>query len=120
MKLAGPALFGTYGVADYAEDSSPESKEFARLYRAVAKAPPDNQSSWTYDAVGVLCMAINKAGKTDPDGDPRSDSRRRASIQGAEGEYNFDANRRRAARLQHRARTKRARSSSTSTSNRLT
>ena len=23
VKLAGPALFGTYGVADYAEDSSP-------------------------------------------------------------------------------------------------
>jgi branched-chain amino acid transport system substrate-binding protein len=31
VKLAGPALWGTYAVADYAADSSPEAKEFARL-----------------------------------------------------------------------------------------
>jgi branched-chain amino acid transport system substrate-binding protein len=91
LKLAGPALYGTYGVADYAEDSSPASKAFGKAYRDVAKAAPDNQSSWTYDAITVLCMAINKAGKTDP-------TAVRAAIlairkhAGAEGEYNFDAN----------------------------
>jgi branched-chain amino acid transport system substrate-binding protein len=36
VKLAGPALWGTYGVADYAVDSSPEAKEFARLYGEVS------------------------------------------------------------------------------------
>src|ERR1700690_2134213 len=30
IKLAGPALWGTYGVADFAVDSCPEAKEFAR------------------------------------------------------------------------------------------
>jgi len=89
VKLAGPALWGTYGVADYAVDSSPEAKEFANLYGAVSKLPPDNYSSWTYDAIGVLTAAINKAGSTDPD-------KIRAAIlstkgyKGAEGEYNFD------------------------------
>jgi branched-chain amino acid transport system substrate-binding protein len=89
VKLAGPALYGTYGVADYAVDSSPEAKEFARLYGAVSNVPPDNYSSWTYDAIGVLCGAIAKAGDTDPD-------KIRAAIlatkgyKGAEGEYNFD------------------------------
>ena len=91
LKLAGPALYGTFGVADYAEDSSPAAKAFGKAYRQVAKVAPDNQSSWTYDAMTILCMAINKAGKTDP-------AAIRAAIlaikghQGAEGEYNFDAN----------------------------
>ena len=91
LKLAGPALHGTFGVADYAEESSPASRAFGKAYRDVAKVAPDNQSSWTYDAITILCMAINKAGKTDPQAI-------RAAIlairkhQGAEGEYNFDAN----------------------------
>jgi hypothetical protein len=66
LKLAGPALWGTYGVADYAIDSSPEAKEFARLYTAVSKIQPDQNSARTYDAIGVLCASINKAGSTDP------------------------------------------------------
>jgi hypothetical protein len=37
VKLGGPALWGTYGVADFAIDSSPEAKEFARLYGEVSK-----------------------------------------------------------------------------------
>lgn len=91
LKLAGPALHNTYGVADYAEDSSPEAKAFAKTYRDVRKVAPDNQSSWTYDAVTVLAMAINKAGKTDPQ------AIREAMVsikghKGAEGTYNFDAN----------------------------
>jgi branched-chain amino acid transport system substrate-binding protein len=89
VKLAGPALWGTFGVADFAIDSSPEAQEFAKLYAAVSNAPADNYSSWTYDAIGVLSAAINKAGSTDPD-------KIRAAIlstkgyKGAEGEYNFD------------------------------
>jgi branched-chain amino acid transport system substrate-binding protein len=91
LKLAGPALYGTFGVADYAEESSEASKAFGKAYRDVAKVAPDNQSSWTFDAINVLCMAIKKAGKTDPT------SIREAILSirkyaGAEGEYNFDAN----------------------------
>ncbi len=91
LKLAGPALFNTFGVADYAEDSSPEAKSFATAYRALRKVAPDNQSSWTYDAVTVLAMAINKAGKTDPQ------AVREAMVairghKGAEGTYTFDKN----------------------------
>src|SRR5271163_4101009 len=41
VKLAGPALWGTYGIADYAVDSSPEAQEFAKLYGAISKASPD-------------------------------------------------------------------------------
>jgi branched-chain amino acid transport system substrate-binding protein len=89
VKLGGPALWGTYGVADYAIESSPKAKEFAALYSAVSKVQPDFASAWTYDAIGVLSAAINKAGSTEPD-------KIRAAIlstkgyKGAEGEYNFD------------------------------
>ncbi|MDQ6628897.1 MAG: ABC transporter substrate-binding protein [Pseudomonadota bacterium] len=91
LKLAGPALYGTFGVADYAEDSSDASKAFGKLYRDVAKVAPDNQSSWTYDAITVLCMAIKKAGKTDPTAIREAILSIRKHA-GAEGEYNFDAN----------------------------
>jgi branched-chain amino acid transport system substrate-binding protein len=91
LKLAGPALYNTFGVADYAEESSDAAKAFGKAYRDVAKVAPDNQSSWTYDAVTVLSAAINKAGSTDP-------TKIREAIlaikkfPGAEGEYNFDQN----------------------------
>ncbi len=89
VKLAGPALYGVYGVADYAVDSSPQAKDFAGGYTAMTKLQPDIYSSWTYDAIGVLCDAMKRAGSTEPD-------KLRAAIlatrgyKGAEGEYNFD------------------------------
>jgi branched-chain amino acid transport system substrate-binding protein len=91
IKLAGPALNDTYGVADYAEDSSPEAKAFATSYRAVMKVAPDNQSSWTFDAMNLLAAAINKAGKTDPAA-VRDAMLSIKGYKGAEGEYNFDKN----------------------------
>jgi branched-chain amino acid transport system substrate-binding protein len=91
LKLAGPALYNTYGVADYAEDSSDASKAFGKLYRDATKVAPDNQSSWTYDAVNVLAQGINKAGSTDP-GKIREAILSIKKFPGAEGEYNFDQN----------------------------
>ena len=91
LKLAGPALYGTYGVTDYAEESSDAARTFGKLYRASANAAPDIQSSWTYDAITVLAMAINKAGKSDPKAIREAILSIRKH-QGAEGEYNFDAN----------------------------
>ena len=90
VKLAGPALWGTYAVADFAVDSSPEAKEFAKLYSAVSNAPPDLQSAWTYDAIGVL------VGRHQQGGLDRSRTRSATrscpprGYKGAEGEYNFD------------------------------
>ncbi len=90
IKLGGPALNGTFGVADYAEDSSPGAKAFGKAYRDAYKVAPDNQSSWTFDAVNVLAMAINKAGKTDPNA-IRDAILAIKKYEGAEGQYNFDA-----------------------------
>src|SRR6266446_450880 len=90
-KLAGPALYGTYGVADYAEESSEASKTFGKAYREAYKTAPDNQSAWPYDAVTILSAAINKAGSTDP-GKIREALLATKKTPGAEGEYNFDQN----------------------------
>jgi branched-chain amino acid transport system substrate-binding protein len=91
LKLAGPALYNTYGVADYAEDSSEGSKAFGKVYRDAVKVAPDNQSSWTYDAINVLSASINKAGSTDP-AKIREAILATKKFPGAEGEYNFDQN----------------------------
>jgi branched-chain amino acid transport system substrate-binding protein len=91
LKLAGPALYGTFGVADYAEDSSDASKAFGKVYRDAVKVAPDNQSSWTFDAISVLSASINKAGSTDPD-KIREAILATKKFPGAEGEYNFDQN----------------------------
>src|SRR6202140_1343491 len=90
-KLAGPALFGTYGVADYAEESSEASKAFGKAYREAYKTAPDNQSAWPYDAITILSAAINKAGSTDPT-KIREALLAVKKYAGAEGEYNFDQN----------------------------
>jgi branched-chain amino acid transport system substrate-binding protein len=91
LKLAGPALYGTFGVADYAEDSSEGSKAFGKIYRDAVKVAPDNQSSWTFDAINVLSAGINKAGSTDPT-KIREAILATKKFAGAEGEYNFDQN----------------------------
>ncbi|HEU0149885.1 MAG: branched-chain amino acid transport system substrate-binding protein [Bradyrhizobium sp.] len=91
LKLAGPALYNTYGVADYAEESTDASKAFGKIYRDAVKVAPDNQSSWTYDAINVLAAAINKAGTTEP-GKVREAILAIKKFPGAEGEYNFDQN----------------------------
>src|SRR6201995_651377 len=91
IKLAGPTLYGTYGVADYAEESSEASKAFGKAYREAYKTAPDNQSAWTFDAITVLSAAINKAGSTDP-GKIREAILSTRKFPGAEGEYNFDQN----------------------------
>src|SRR6516164_2330220 len=66
LKLAGPALFGSYAVADFAADSSPAAKEFAAKYEANYKSAPDFHGAWTYDAVHVLALAIDNAKSLEP------------------------------------------------------
>lgn len=91
MKLAGPALHGVYGIADFTPDATAESKAYAKKYRDTYKLDPDVYSSWAYDALRVLALAINTAKSTDPE------AIRKAIVgikgwKGVEGTYNFDDN----------------------------
>jgi len=89
--LAGPALHGTYGVADFAVEANPVSKSFAERYQAAYKVMPDLTAAWVYDAVHLLARAIRDANSTEPEA-IRSAILAIRGYLGAEGEYNFDAN----------------------------
>jgi branched-chain amino acid transport system substrate-binding protein len=91
LKLAGPALFGSYAVSDFAADSSPAAKEFATKYEATYKSAPDFHGAWTYDAVHVLALAINNAKSLEPQ-KIREAILSVKDYPGVEGAYNFDQN----------------------------
>jgi branched-chain amino acid transport system substrate-binding protein len=91
LRLAGPSLYGTYAVSDFAEESGPVATAYGKAYRAAYKLPPDNQSSWTYDAINVLAKAMNTVKSTDPE-KVRDAILAIRGYEGAQGQYNFDQN----------------------------
>jgi branched-chain amino acid transport system substrate-binding protein len=91
LRLAGPALYGSYAVSDFAADSSPAAKEFAAKYEAAYKSAPDNFGAWTYDAVHVLALAIDNAKSLEPQ-KIREAILSVKGYPGVEGTYNFDQN----------------------------
>ena len=91
LKLAGPALFGSYAVSDFAADSSPAAKAFATKYETTYKSAPDVSGAWPYDAVHVLALAINNAKSLEPQ-KIREANLSVKGYPGVEGTYNFDQN----------------------------
>jgi branched-chain amino acid transport system substrate-binding protein len=89
LRLAGPALYGSYAVADFAADSSPAAKEFAAKYEATYKSAPDGE--WTYDAVHLLALVIDNAKSLEPQ-KIREAILSVKGYPGVEGTYNFDQN----------------------------
>jgi len=91
MKLAGSGLYGVYGILDFTPGASAEAKAYADKYRAKYNQEADVYSSWAYDAMHILAVAINKAKNTEPE------AIRKAIIstcgyKGVEGTYCFDEN----------------------------
>lgn len=91
MKLGQEALHGTYSIQDFAVGSSPEAKAFAEAYTAKYKIEPDLYSSWTYDAVNILALAMKNSNSTKP-ADIQKAIHNIKGYKGAEGTYNFDKN----------------------------
>ncbi|HVE11091.1 MAG TPA: ABC transporter substrate-binding protein [Paraburkholderia sp.] len=91
MKLAGDALYGSYSIADFAPDSSPEAQAYAQKYRAAYHVEPDFYSAWAYDSVNLLALAIKTANSTKPD-DIAKALRSVKGYKGVEGTYTFDPN----------------------------
>jgi len=91
MKLAGDALYGTFSIADFAVESSPEAQAYATKYKARYKLEPDLYSSWAYDAVKILALAIKNANSTKPV-DVKKAIHNIKDYKGVEGTYTFDQN----------------------------
>jgi len=89
LKLAGDALYGSYSIADFTPDSSPEAKAFAQKYQATYKIAPDLYSAWPYDSVKLLALAIKNANSTKPD-DIAKALHAIKGYRGVEGVYTFD------------------------------
>lgn len=91
LRLAGDALYGTYGVADFNKDANPKAKAFAEAFKAKYGQDPDFYSSWPYDAITVLAEIMKKT----PDLKPETLQKALLAtkgLEGVEGTYNFDKN----------------------------
>jgi branched-chain amino acid transport system substrate-binding protein len=89
MKLAGDALYGTYGIADFTPSANPEAQSYTKKYSDKYKLQPDVYSSWAYDATYVIANAIKSTNSTD------HEAIRKAILalkgwKGVEGTYAFD------------------------------
>ena len=91
LKLAGPALYGSYAVVDFNRESSEAAKAYATKYEAAYKTPADFLGAWSYDALHVLARAIGDAKSLEPE-KLRQAILSMKGYAGAEGTYNFDQN----------------------------
>jgi branched-chain amino acid transport system substrate-binding protein len=91
MRLAKEALHDTYSVSDFFADASPESQAYAKKYKQMFGRDADFYSSWAYDAVHILALAMNRAKSTKPEA-VRKEILAIRGFKGAEGTYNFDKN----------------------------
>ena len=91
IRLAGDALYGTYGVSDFVVDANEESKRFAAAYRKKHGMEPDLFSAWCYGGMYLLKHAIETAKTTEPEA-VRSAMLAIRGLKGVEGTYNFNAN----------------------------
>jgi branched-chain amino acid transport system substrate-binding protein len=89
--LAGVALHGTYGVADFTFDASDLTRAFTRKYRERYGIDPDPFATWSYDALHILALAMRSANGTDPEAIRKAILAIRG-YQGLEGTYEFDQN----------------------------
>jgi len=91
LSLAGPALFGTYGVVDFARESNPEATAFDTSYQQTYRTPGDAFAAWPYDEINILAHAINAAGGTDAEA-IRTALLAIRDLKGVNGTFAFDAN----------------------------
>ncbi|HLN60903.1 MAG TPA: ABC transporter substrate-binding protein [Symbiobacteriaceae bacterium] len=91
LRLAGDALYGTYGVADFNKEANPKAKAFAEAFKAKYGQDPDFYSSWPYDAITVLAEIMKKTPDLKPE-TLRNAILATKGLEGVEGTYNFDKN----------------------------
>jgi branched-chain amino acid transport system substrate-binding protein len=63
LVLAKGAADGLLAIVDYQPGQSEESKKYVAAYRKEYKEEMDALASWTYDALGLLALAIRSAGE---------------------------------------------------------
>ena len=88
--LAGEALYGSYAVADFNADANDAARAYTKRYYERYGIYPDNFSSWAFDALNILALAMNNAKSTEPEA-VRKAILAIKGYKGLEGTYEFDA-----------------------------
>ena len=87
--LAGEALYGAYAVADFNADANDAARAYTKRYYERYGIYPDNFSSWAFDALHILALAMNNAKSTEPEA-VRKAILAIKGYKGLEGTYEFD------------------------------
>ena len=88
--LAGEALYGSYAVADFNAEANEAARDYTKRYYERYGLYPDNFSSWAYDSLHILALAMNNAKSTEPEA-VRKAILAIKGYKGLEGSYEFDA-----------------------------
>lgn len=88
--LAGEALYGSYAVADFNADANEAARAYTKRYFDTYGIYPDNFSTWAYDALHILALAMNNAKSAEPEA-VRKAILAIKGYKGLEGTYDFDA-----------------------------
>ena len=87
--LAGEALYGAYAVADFNADANDAARAYTKRYFERFNIYPDNFSSWAFDALNILALAMNSAKSAEPEA-VRKAILAIKGYKGLEGTYDFD------------------------------
>lgn len=87
--LAGEALHGAYAVADFNADANDAARAYTKRYFERYNIYPDNFSSWAFDALNILALAMNNAKSAEPEA-VRKAILAIQGYKGLEGTYDFD------------------------------
>jgi branched-chain amino acid transport system substrate-binding protein len=87
--LAGEALYGAYAVADFNADANDAARAYTKRYFERFNIYPDNFSSWAFDALNILALAMNNAKSAEPEA-VRKAILAIKGYKGLEGTYDFD------------------------------
>lgn len=87
--LAGEALYGSYAVADFNADANEAARAYTKRYYERYGIYPDNFSSWAFDSLHILALAMNNANSTEPEA-VRKAILAIKGYKGLEGTYEFD------------------------------
>ena len=88
--MAGEALYGAYAVADFNADANDAARAYTKRYFERFNIYPDNFSSWAFDALNILALAMNSAKSAEPEA-VRKAILAIKGYKGLEGTYDFDA-----------------------------
>jgi len=90
-RIGGTAFYDSYSINDYVAESNQQAQTYAKKFREKYGIEPDFYSSWAYDAMHILAIAIKNANSANPEA-IRKEILAIRGYKGVEGTYDYDQN----------------------------